>query len=270
MRAYLSVLVLIVTSFAFVSRSEGVQRRRLTLHSAERAIDLAWQAELAGDAKGAQVELSNLVATSTLAEESAATERLKAWLVTIDRREAAFAASGKSARAYHDAYLTLKDFGLKRSNLLFDHAMNDLPMLRAIMTSSSSVRLGVGTLPPGVDPAFVQKTLTSVLTKNTLNVVTGRSRYEARVDVEAGDVEKLARGARVTGSVAIVLRDLSRAGREKGIASIAKHRSEARDTEAKARQMAVRRALDDSGEALVFQIRVHVLSGLDATVSPRL
>lgn len=193
---------------------------------------------------------------------------MRAWLETIDRREAAFRSFGRSARAYHDALLTLKDFGLKRADRIWSRAIRDLPQAARVLTSSSALRLRIELLRGEVDRDSALKALTSRLQKEGLRVERDgkkRVRYESRLNIDASDVVEQARAVRVSVAASMIVREVARPGEDRLIASISKHRAETRRTAGEARKMAVRRALDDAADSLVLQIRAQVLSDLAST-----
>jgi hypothetical protein len=262
-RTLLVAIVGIVTSASYGSAS-AAPRRVLTLRMAERAIDLAWQAELAGDAKSARAELGQLIETSTRADESAAKERIGEWLRMLDQRESALQGQARSARAYHDAFVTLKNFGLHRSDLLWVRALKDVPALSA-MTSSATVHLDVDIVQmplSGIDRAFVEKTVRDQLAKVGLQVVERRvnARYEARVSLDATDIVDQGRNVRVTSGVSMVIRErATRQAQSRVIASVSKHRSEARRSPGDARRIASKLAVDDTVDGIAFQVRAQWL-----------
>src|SRR5262245_15089555 len=100
----LAVTAATLSCAAIAVHAEAAEpRRTLSLKNAERAIDLAWQAELAGDYPGARAALEDLVKTSTMSMEAPARALIDQWLAGLTKRKAAFDKSGRTARGYHDA-----------------------------------------------------------------------------------------------------------------------------------------------------------------------
>jgi hypothetical protein len=266
MRALMMSVVAMVTVFC-VERAYAEPRRVLTLRTADRAIDLAWQAELAGDAKSARVELTKLIETATRSDESAAKERLGEWLRSIDQRETSFQGMGKTARGYHAAFLTLQNFGLHRATQLWERAGKDLPML-ASRTSSTTFHVDVDIVQApqqGIDRAFVEKTIKDVLEKYGVHTVERRipAKYDARVSLDATDVGDQARLVRVTAGASMVVRERNvKPQQSRVVASISKHRAETRRNAADARRIASKLSLDETTEAIVFQLRAQWLDEL--------
>jgi hypothetical protein len=260
----LLVLIVGIVTSVFGGSASAVPRRVLTLRTAERAIDLAWQAELAGDAKSARAELGKLIETSTRADESAAKERIAEWLRMLDQRESVFQGQAHSARAYHDAFVTLKNFGLHRAELLWTRALKDVPVLSS-MTSSATLHLDVDIVQApltGIDRAFVEKTVRDQLAKFGLRTVerSASARYDARLSVDATDMVDQGRNVRVTSGVSMVVRERApKQQQSRVIASASKHRAEARRNAGDARRIATKLATDDTAEGIVFQVRAQWL-----------
>lgn len=247
-------------------------RRVLTMHAAERAIDLAFEAELAGDFKGGREALEQLIATSTQSVETAGRERLKSWLGTMKTRESAQNA-GPPGRAHAVAHETLREYGLRRSSRLWARALEKVPGLRAAATASTTVRLRFDRIDEDLDRGTLLRELADLLTRNGLHPVVGErapASYEARLDAQSaasGDGQH--GGARVTADVSVLLREVHEVGGGRSIASTQKHRTEARRTGAEARKIATRRALEDAGEMLVFLLRQHQLENAAAREAAR-
>ncbi|MCK6550103.1 hypothetical protein L6R52_29985 [Myxococcota bacterium] len=250
-RTIVATLVLWVTA---VSTADAGPRRLLTMRGAERAIDLAWQAELADDAAGARAALEGLTATSTRSEEAAARAQLTTWLDGLRAREAAFTAHGRTARGYHEAFATLKDWGA-RADPLWARATRDLAPGALVLPA---LHLDVGGVRGAVDRRAVTKLLTAELTERGLALAPAAERFSLVVDVDASDAEVSAREARVTATVALVVRDAAaKAGAVTG--SVSKRRSEERRTESEAARMAVRRASEDAVDGVLFLLRARAL-----------
>jgi hypothetical protein len=168
--------VLFVT-LLFISAEPAfaVGKRILTLRAAERAIDLAWQAELAEDYAGARSALQALVRSSTTAEETAARERIEEWLSTIDERESAKRAHGESARFYAESFSTLKAFGQKRSEELFRRAKKAFPQL----STTTSVMLRPERLLDVADKTAPERLVRRTLEKHGFTVSTEQAKRAA-------------------------------------------------------------------------------------------
>lgn len=234
-----------------IAGSAGADAGPLTIRAAERAVDLALQAELAGDYDGAEKALLSLVETATRSEETAGRERLEEFLRSMQARKAAFERHGKTARGYEEAFETLLPFGLARAERLWRKALADLPSLRG---QSSVVELRLERV-KGVDRKAAEQQLREVVTRHGLDVAGAgqEARFVVRVNVDATDISRSARGVRVTAEASAVLKD--RTVDQDASGSIAKRRTERRRREADARRFAVYRVLDDVGRRVVFAVR---------------
>ena len=115
------------------------QARPLTLRRAERAIDLALQAELAGDLRGARKALLDLVKSSTTAESTAGRARVRRWLRGLDHRVRVWTGQSDKARMYSALIESLAPFGLSRVELVWDAALNEVPQLRTIRDQQARI-----------------------------------------------------------------------------------------------------------------------------------
>lgn len=235
----------------------AVQARPLSMRRAERAIDLGFQAELAGDGRGARAALEKLVATSTLAEDEAGRQRVRAWLAGLSIRQAAFSKHGRSARAYSDAYETLRGFGITRADTMWKKALVDVPGL-AERDAQAAVEVRVDLARGVKDPAIVAKHLEARLVRLGVKVAPEKSaQYHLRVNVDASDVKQGKRRAQVTAEGSFVLRDPD--AKQGAAGAMARTRREERRRVEVARNVAVRRLVDDLGEGAAFQVRAHLL-----------
>ena len=245
------------------------ETRPLTLRRAERAIDRAFVAELAGDFDGGRRALSALLAADGRPEESAARARLTAWLGSMRAREVAFARSGPTVRGYVQAFSTLREFGPERAQLFWTRAVRDLPEVRAAMRRPRRVHVRferLRSVAAGPVLAGIRRRLTPA---GFVGVVEGAesAEYELRVNLDAHRVERRRGRTRVTaeGSFLLRRRDTS----QEFVASYARRRSATRVTEDAARAFAMRRTVDDLAWAAVYRLRANVLAELAARSSSR-
>lgn len=130
------VLVLMFSMTGLPVEADG---RPLTLRRADRAIDLALQAELAGDSPGARRALLDLVATSTTPASTAGRARVRRWLDGLEARAQAWARPADKARLYSTLIASLAPFGLSRVALVWDAALVEVPGLRTIRDRQARV-----------------------------------------------------------------------------------------------------------------------------------
>lgn len=254
--------VLFVTLLVPATAFGAAGKRTLTLRSAERAIDLAFQAELAGDYKGAREALVALVKTSSAADDTAGRERLDEWLTSVDERESAARVHGASARYYAAAYASLKTFGPKRADELFRRAKLAFPELK----TTASVSLRVERLQAVTDKKAPERLLRQALEKQGFTVVEDKARFESRIDVDASQSEALERGARATVHASLIIREIQQDGKYKASGNVQKRRVEIRNTAAEAKSFAMRRALDDAAFGLIFHMRERMLQDVAGSV----
>ncbi len=115
--------------------------RPLTLRRADRAIDLALQAELAGDVPGARAALLALVSSSTTSASTAGRARLRRWLRGLDARARIWSNEDDKARLYADIIESLAPFGLSRVELVWDAALVEVPELRDIRDRQARIAI---------------------------------------------------------------------------------------------------------------------------------
>lgn len=236
--------------------------RLLTLRGAERAIDLAFTAELAGDYDGARKALRAKIDAATRPEEEPGRARLRQWLIGQVRRQRAFDEHGKTAAGYWRAFQTLQGNGRARAELLWKRALRDVPDLRGDFEEIARVDVRFERV-VGVDALRDWEThLKGLMGRHGLRAPEkkARARYEARISLDAGQASELMNRWRVTVESDYLLRDRHDEGRLVG--SFTKRRQVVRNSEAHARHFGVRRVLDDLGWALVHQIREDVLRDL--------
>ena len=113
--------------------------RPLTLRRADRAIDLALQAELAGDLRGARVALVDLITTSTTPASTAGRARVRRWLRGLDARADAWAQPHDKAQLYSTLIESLAPFGLSRVEMVWDAALAEVPDLKTIRNRQAKV-----------------------------------------------------------------------------------------------------------------------------------
>lgn len=253
--------VLLFTSSLAVAEPE----RLLTMRSADRAIDLGFQSELSNDFAGERDALERLVRSATASEESAGRQLLLAWMEGAQRREESFRAHGRSARAYFEAHQTLREFGIKRSEQLWNKARHDLPELASASTASSSVHLRIDFTRPSMNSEDVLKILAEEIERHGIRVGVGKKKdsrpaFDVRIVVEASDVETSERGVRVTASASAVVRRYGIASDALG--SVYKRRTERRRVHTEARSFATRRVLIDLASGIVFQVRSELLGSI--------
>lgn len=240
--------------------SAAPARRVLSLRAAERAIDLAWQAELAGDYGGGRDALELLSRTATSSMETPARARLEEWLAGANTREVAFREHGRTPRGFLAALSTLERFGAAREDALWSRAINELPELAALAASACTIAPAVEELRGKVERSAVERTFAAAIERGGCRVARD-ARFLARIDVDATEAELSSRSAKVTAVVSIVLESGEAAEKSKTGTS-SKRRTERRRGESEARAFAVRRALDDAGESVIHLCRRALLGTL--------
>jgi hypothetical protein len=244
-----------LASVFLVTGSSVAIAKPLTMKSAERAIDLGLDAELAGDFAGAEKSLLEVIATATASAEAAPRQRVESFVRSLSLRQKAFASHGKSAKAYAAAYETMLPFGLERAERLWIKAVADVPSLAKEPLPKVALRFD---LVKGVDAQSVKMQLERAMKKYGITIVEEKSaRFVVRVHLDATDVQKDSRGVRVYAEATAVVSDRMQPKRAAG--SVAKQRSERRSLEAEARRFALYRVLDDVGRRVVFSVRARVL-----------
>ena len=128
-------------ALAVAGLSVEVHARPLTLRRADRAIDLALQAELAGDVPGARRALLRLVQTSTSPSSTAGRARIARWLRGLDERATMWSSANNKAQLYRGLIESLAPFGLSRVELVWDAALSEVPQLRAIRDRRARVAI---------------------------------------------------------------------------------------------------------------------------------
>ena len=134
MRFAALVLALVTTALSVEAHA-----RPLTLRRAERAIDLALQAELAGDLLGARHALVELVKSSTTVASTAGRARVNAWLSGLDARAAIWNSQNDKAQLYAQVIKSLAPFGLARVEKVWAAALLEVPALRDIRDREARV-----------------------------------------------------------------------------------------------------------------------------------
>ncbi|MBK8013163.1 MAG: hypothetical protein IPK13_17630 [Deltaproteobacteria bacterium] len=232
----------------------------LTMRRAERAIDLAWEAELAGDASGARTALEALIASSTQPAGSSGRARLRAWLEGLEVRSDAYRRFGTTSEGYAKAFATLREFGPARSERLWSRAVAALPTLGAAMSSTATVDLRLEGLRGPLDRERLRDALASLLARRGVIVTgphAGDARLEVRLDFDSTAREPRGHGVLVTAQGSAVLRD-RRSGNEV-FGSFSRRRSEARAEEDWARETAMRRLIEEVADRITFIVRSRML-----------
>ena len=225
------------------------------MRSAERAIDLGLEAELAGDVRGAESSLLEVIAEAKAAEEAAPKQRLEAFVRSLSVRRAAFERHGRSARAYAVAYDSMLPFGLERAERLWAKAVADVPAIGKAPLPRVAVRLD---LVKGVDQKAVIDQLERAMKKYGFELADQKNaRFVVRVNLDATDVKRDPRGVRVSAEATAVVSDRTQPKRAAG--SVSKLRSERRTEEDDARRFALYRVLDDVGRRVVFAVHQRML-----------
>lgn len=233
--------------------SSVADARPLTMRAAERAIDLAFFAELAGDADGGRQALVERLRDANDPEDLAARQRIESWLGTIETRQSAYAEHGKTALGYARAFATLEGFGLARADLLWSRAVRDVPGLKAKRLSLS---LEIDRLAGLKTEKNLEERLTALIQRHDVFVKAGEP-VRARLDFDATETKKVGRRTRVVCKSSFVIRDKRRV--RPMIGAYSKRRTETRRKVPDARRMAVRRSLDDTAHGLVFFVRLAAL-----------
>ncbi len=238
-----------------VTGSTPAFARPLTMRGAERAIDLGLDAELAGDAAGAERALLEVIGTATTAEELAPKERIEAFMRSMKTRQQAFSQHGKTARAYAAAFDTMRPFGLERAERLWSKAAADLPLLGELGAPKVAVRLE---LVKGVDQKAAARQLERTMRKYGITLAEEKSaRFLVRVNLDATGVKRDLRGVEVFAEATAVVSDRTQPKRAAG--TLSKLRSERRRQETDARRFALYRVLEDVGRRVVFTVRARLL-----------
>ncbi len=257
-----------VTGIAFgvlmLASPLGADARTLTLKGADRIIDLAYTAELGGDYRGARAAVRTRLQEATLSEEAPARARLRNWLIGQARRNQAFEEYGKTATGYWIAYQTLQDSGFGRADLMWRRAVRDVPELAADFTTLAVVDVKfervVGL--EGSLGAWDQHLRKSLARAGIRLNSRSRARYQVRINLDAADSIASIQRWRVTAEGSYVL--LNRQDENQVIGSFSRRRAVVRRVEARARNFAIRRVLDDMAWGLVFKIREDVLRDVAA------
>lgn len=233
--------------------ASSAEARPLTMRAAERAIDLAFHAEIAGDVAGGRAELERILAEAADPSDLAPRQRITAWLERSDARRAAFAKHGKTADGYAAAFRTLDGFGAERAELLWSRAVRDVPGLKDEQLAVTVVtdRLAGMKQETGVAERLAKRVEAHGV------IVRANQPIIARLDFDATETKKVGRRMRVVCKSSFVLRDKRKEASLVGSSS--KRRTETRRKVDDARRFAVRRALDDAAEGLVFYVRLAAL-----------
>ncbi len=239
-----------VAALMFVSSAEA---RPLTMRAAERAIDLAFHAEIAGDLAGGRAALERILAEANEPEDIAARQRITQWLQRSDVRKAAFAKHGKTAEGYAAAFRTLDGFGAERAELLWSRAVRDVP---GLSDEQLAVTVVTDRLAGLEKESGVAERLAKRIEAHGVRVRADEP-VVARLDFDATEKKKVGRRMRVVCKSSFVLRDKRKEASLVGSSS--KRRTETRRKVEDARAFAVRRALDDAAEGLVFYVRLAAL-----------
>ena len=139
MRPAVVGLALAVFGFLMTGHSVELHARPLTLRRADRAIDLALQAELAGDVPGARRALVTLVRTSTTPASTAGRARVRRWLTALEARAPVWTSDGDKAQMYATLITSLAPFGLSRVEQVWDAALVEVPELRSIRNAQARI-----------------------------------------------------------------------------------------------------------------------------------
>lgn len=242
--------------------SASAGAKPLTLRSADRIIDRAFAAELAGDYAGARAAVRERMQAAELGEEEPARARLKRWLIGQAERKQAFARYGKTAQGYAVAFSTLHHGPAGRADILWQRALRDIPVLEREFAALAQVDLRFERVVGLPRQSDMQQRLRASLGQRGIKCLTSapKARYGVRINVDATDGVELMYRWKVTTEVSYLLRD--RHAEQRVVGSFSRRRSVTRETQAAARGFSIRRAVDDLGRQLVFQIRQDVLRDL--------
>jgi hypothetical protein len=245
----------VLAALAVLLVTPAANAKPLTMRSAERAIDLGLEAELAGDAAGAERSLLEVIGLATRAEETAPRERIASFVRSLSLRREAFAQHGKTARAYAAAYDSMLPFGLERAERLWAKAVADVPALGAAPVPKVALRLD---LVKGAEERAVVEQLERAMKRYGISLADPKdARFVVRVNLDATGVKRDPRGVRVFAEASAVVSDRTQPKRAAG--SMSKQRSERRTQETAARRFALYRVLDDVGRRVVFAVRSRML-----------
>ncbi len=234
--------------------------RPLTSRQADRVLARAWQAELNGNYRLARASVEALAARAKTRNELAGRERLTDWLDQLAVRRSMFQVHGKTAPAYHRAYETLERATVPTREELWVRALDHVEDLGPMMHESAKVVLRIDQLKPLELPLGRIAALGRRLARRGIEVVDGRrrdARFEIRVRADSTKSSERGRDVEVVAEVTAVLRDLWHG--KNVVGSVAKTRREQRRSENKARRFALRRALDDVADGVVYRIRKEIL-----------
>lgn len=263
--------------------------RPLTLRRADRAIDLALQAELAGDHASARQALLELVRSSTTSASAAARARIRQWLRAMESRQASADGLGTAER-YSAVIQSLAPFGLARVKPVWSAALADLPELRAIRDRQARIavhpdqiigvdremndalhkqlartfgRHGLRIEFPDVAPELPTRRSLQGKAKRpppplgTYRFVDDDSPFELRLEVDATGRRTSGPRVEVEARASYILKSPGPEG--SAIGRFARHRRETRRTELAARRFAVRQIGLDLAESVVVDMWVECL-----------
>ncbi|MEO1334197.1 MAG: hypothetical protein AAFV29_01080 [Myxococcota bacterium] len=266
---------------------EVAEARPLTLRGANRAIDLALQAELAGDGPGARQALVNLVQSSTASASTAGRARLNQWLAAMETRAGVWESERSKAQKYSTIIESLAPFGLSRVLLVWDAALVEVPGLRRIRDRQARVALHPDRI-VGLDQQMnesLQKQLAMTFGRHGLRIEFPdvgpalprisssaprrpppvgtywfdggpEAPFELRLEVDATGRRSTGRGVEVEARASYILKPT---GPVAPVGRFARRRRETRRTEDAARRFAVRHIGHDVAESVVVQMWVECL-----------
>ncbi len=244
--------------FAVQLGPAGALARPLDLKQAEGAIDLALQAEFAGDYQGAQKALQALIEQAKAPEESSAKKRLEKFLGGQKSRILGFSRTAKAAQI-QEAFGSLEDFGSRRLELVWNRICTFRPQLAQMLKEQTLlVRVRFTKAFPEDD---FRKSLTEELHRRGLQTVaTGaQAHFRLQAEVRADQASKKGRRSLVEAEVSAVLRP-QKPEKAAPLARMIRRRRELRQTEVQARSFAVRRAVADVVREVRYRLQNWVLS----------
>lgn len=223
----------------------------LDRQAADRMIELALEAELAGDFDGAKDALDSRLSKTFSREEELGRQRLQAWLSSARFRRAGFGAKAGRLAAL-EAWQSLEPFSPTVHDRVWFEFSRRQPHLQSALTP---VALKVDrTL--GFDEVVTQSLLEKALRQRSVPM--DQQGLELAISIDASKMTSDGRWKVARTELAFVLTSTSAAHRP--LALFARARTERRLGADEARSMAVRRLGLDAAHAVLFTLRSQALS----------
>ena len=230
----------------------GLAGAPLDSRAADRAIALAFETELAGDASGAREALEALIAGARSPREAVGRGRLQRWLSALPARAPAWRPEASRAEVLQ-AWRAMGSTDPRLRDRAWSHWEQRVPALKAALPPVAVVVDRAVGLPEPV----VSSRLSRALSDGGLRL--DPEGLELAVDLDAASAERDGRWWRVRAELSFVL---TSTGSEatRSLALFAKTRAERRTTEAAARRQVTRRLLQDAAAAVSHAARRRALA----------